>query len=445
MNVVHESEARDGAALHIENIGKIREADIALNGITVIAGENDTGKSTVGKALYCVVNGYCRVDERVYEERLDSLERWFSDMEFQAIRPLKRSLLPVTDICQALLSCYKESEFTRSACKDIVYSYIQSNVEEAEAVKNRLWNDMSSSKFDLYWDKIFQVLKSSDEEVLKSIVEKIVLSEFSGQPLPVSDKSAIGSVKLTLGGHLYNISINDNEVAPLVMPDKSMNADAVLIDNPFVLDELPIPSRYRSISDKQHHHGAVIDLLSKPSVSTALNEALTKKQLESVLKMLNDVSPGELVGKKGTTVYHQAGMDDIVVQLLSTGLKSFVILKTLLIKEKISPQGYIILDEPEIHLHPDWQLKFAELIVLLHRELDVKVLLTSHSPYFIRAIEVYAAKHGVADRCSYYLAETDGKSGVMSDVTANRDEIYKKLAYAFQTLNDEEFVLNEQG
>lgn len=33
--------------LTLKNIGKIREASVELNGITVIAGENNTGKSNV--------------------------------------------------------------------------------------------------------------------------------------------------------------------------------------------------------------------------------------------------------------------------------------------------------------------------------------------------------------------------------------------------------------
>ena len=37
--------------LEIKNFAKIKEADITLDGITVIAGENNTGKSTVGKIL----------------------------------------------------------------------------------------------------------------------------------------------------------------------------------------------------------------------------------------------------------------------------------------------------------------------------------------------------------------------------------------------------------
>ena len=37
--------------LIIHNFAKIESAEIALNGITLIAGANDTGKSTCGKAL----------------------------------------------------------------------------------------------------------------------------------------------------------------------------------------------------------------------------------------------------------------------------------------------------------------------------------------------------------------------------------------------------------
>ena len=45
----------------IKNIGKIKEATVEINGITVIAGENNTGKSTVGKALYAVFNSFYNV------------------------------------------------------------------------------------------------------------------------------------------------------------------------------------------------------------------------------------------------------------------------------------------------------------------------------------------------------------------------------------------------
>lgn len=75
---------------------------------------------------------------------------------------------------------------------------------------------------------------------------------------------------------------------------------------------------------------------------------------------------------------------------ISTGMKSFIIIKTLLQNGSIDENGIIILDEPEIHLHPEWQLKFAEIIVLLQKEFGLNILLNTHSPYFLNAIEVYS-------------------------------------------------------
>lgn len=41
--------------LSVRNIGKLKSAEIDIAGITVVAGENNTGKSTLGKALFAVL------------------------------------------------------------------------------------------------------------------------------------------------------------------------------------------------------------------------------------------------------------------------------------------------------------------------------------------------------------------------------------------------------
>ena len=61
--------------LKIKNFAKIKEADVVIDGITVIAGENNTGKSTVGKILFSLFNSLSNVDEKVFEERLKEIGR----------------------------------------------------------------------------------------------------------------------------------------------------------------------------------------------------------------------------------------------------------------------------------------------------------------------------------------------------------------------------------
>ena len=59
--------------LEIKNIGKIKKASIELNGITVIGGENNTGKSTMGKALYSIFNTFYDKEKKLYTVRVNAI------------------------------------------------------------------------------------------------------------------------------------------------------------------------------------------------------------------------------------------------------------------------------------------------------------------------------------------------------------------------------------
>ena len=128
--------------------------------------------------------------------------------------------------------------------------------------------------------------------------------------------------------------------------------------------------------------------------------------------------------------------EPVALSNLSTGMKSFVILKMLLEKGSLSEKDVVILDEPEIHLHPQWQIAYAELLVLLQKQFDLSMIITTHSPYFLDAIDVFSAKYNIADRTKYYLAENTGNTSVLQDVTNNIDAIYKKLSDPMQMLEN---------
>ena len=72
--------------LTLENIAKVRKADVEINGITVIAGENNTGKSTVGKALYSVFNSLYHVENQIREERVRTISNHIERLTIQINR-----------------------------------------------------------------------------------------------------------------------------------------------------------------------------------------------------------------------------------------------------------------------------------------------------------------------------------------------------------------------
>ena len=56
--------------LTLQNFAKIDHADIILDGLTVIAGENNTGKSTIGKVLFSVFDALYYMEERKFLDKL---------------------------------------------------------------------------------------------------------------------------------------------------------------------------------------------------------------------------------------------------------------------------------------------------------------------------------------------------------------------------------------
>ena len=66
------------------------------------------------------------------------------------------------------------------------------------------------------------------------------------------------------------------------------------------------------------------------------------------------------------------------------------------------------------------------------------ILLTTHSPYFLNALEVYSEKHGINSSCRYYLAKNnEGGSSEVINVTGDLEQVYSMLARPFQILEDE--------
>ena len=92
--------------LIIKNIGKLKNAEVEINGITVITGENNTGKSTVGKVLWSIFSSFYKVYEQIKEGRIE----FVSDQIYNYIRNLdkldkldnveKKSLDMATEIIQ---------------------------------------------------------------------------------------------------------------------------------------------------------------------------------------------------------------------------------------------------------------------------------------------------------------------------------------------------------
>ena len=66
--------------LKLKDVAKIKEATINMDGITVIAGENNTGKSTIGKVLFSIFNSMYNMEDKIMSEKKKRIEQIIEDM-----------------------------------------------------------------------------------------------------------------------------------------------------------------------------------------------------------------------------------------------------------------------------------------------------------------------------------------------------------------------------
>ena len=77
-----------------------------------------------------------------------------------------------------------------------------------------------------------------------------------------------------------------------------------------------------------------------------------------------------------------------VTQLVALLLQ---IANSILLDSKKKPAKYICIEEPEIHLHPAYQSKLADMFVEAYQKYNIHFIIETHSEYLIRKLQVLVA------------------------------------------------------
>ena len=66
-------------SIEISNVAKIEKANIHLAGVTVIAGFNGTGKSTIAKSVFGALNSKKDISQKIYMDQSREIEKLLDD------------------------------------------------------------------------------------------------------------------------------------------------------------------------------------------------------------------------------------------------------------------------------------------------------------------------------------------------------------------------------
>lgn len=448
-----------GEHIEVKNIGKIKSANIKLNGLTVIAGVNDTGKSTIGKVVFSIIKAISRYEQDLNESKEQILYTKIEKLYFKLRRlpnfeKLQSEFYPKSFVNQlkkfldrkqiSLFSDENEEELDI----DRFFEYKQSLLS---GFPNNILNELSDIKKNV-------LLKEDKQEQIRRALNRVIFSEFLSEISPKgTNKKSIINYKAG-NSLILAIEFEQNKITSSTCNDELMFSDVVYIETPLLLQMYDLIQAANTMFENEttDSHSSLLQR-SRPKVSLHIKDLMAKIEnakyfsntfFESdfasidVLKNISNIINGGFTFDKDNNdlVFTMNKGDEnksVKIKPVNTasGIKSFGLIQLLLQANILNDKCLLIIDEPENHLHPEWQVKYAQMLVELVKS-EISVIVTSHSPYMIQALKYYSEESNIQDKTAYYFAELDENKtqSNIREVTNDLNVIFSTLAAPLRDL-----------
>lgn len=443
--------------IRLENIGIVKDSIIALDGLTVVTGKNNSGKTTVGKTLYALLDAVCNLQQKAKNDRkyyirkqLETVESTLEAFRYMYMRVRRTdSELSIFNNYPSL-KIFLGRDYRREFSTEDIEKFARDLAAELAAFDVEELNENEVGREPLYYQRKSLTKTDGDSASIASILDtqrnsalmlleqlfadldkdmslidyaresinQTLRVEFSNQIQPVRSSVPYSKIELSdVDSTFFNITLADNNIVNDGVPVffSSPYRKVYLVDDPFVLDDISNWRMYRGVEIPEtetilnpnriySHNYKLRSVLRRGNDLSVFEQTVLDDSLKLVKAQIDQVIPGTFEFSSDGEYYVQNGMK-LKISNLATGSKMFSIVKMLLEKGELDSSTMLILDEPEAHLHPMWQNAFAEIIVLLVKKLGVNILLTTHSPNFMLALDAYMRKYDIADITNFYQTD----------------------------------------
>ena len=394
----------------LKNLGRLEEAAIDLSrDLIVLTGPNNTSKTYVAYAIY----GFC---SNIRED----------------LFPASNSVVPPMN------DTATSSSFDLAA---IVRAQIDEILEKLDTIERMRLSDVlgAPDTFTIHSEVIAQLEASEIErfvaawrqqeyhmaELVAQPSSMVKIQKSANSTLVTSSLSGLGSNQIYL--HDFLKIFVARTLDDLIFTSMSRPHILVAERSAIQLFSREIASRRSDLIDtllKNGPTGESLNLLNRrarrysapvrDSLFRADNLAatrLTTSPFASFAEQLErDIMQGSVfVDENGEMNFHPQGADGgMSMHLASSSVKALSSLSFYL-RHLAQVGDFLIIDEPELNLHPDNQRRVAKLLVRIARS-GVKVMISTHSDYVIREINnaiMLSADEGGELRKKYGYEEED--------------------------------------
>jgi hypothetical protein len=450
--------------IHFHNLGKIKETELELKPMTVIIGPNNSNKTYIAYSIYGLWQTIMEADLRVSDFPFQLAASGSLSIKLEALQKAFEQEIrdDITIFSSELEGFYQDSSGS-------LFSRTRYEIMMSQQEFRALLEPLSGTSLSLYGKGDIQISLEESSLVL-SLPEKTVHSISNSQGFYSHDTwrfDASIALNISLRRHLFG--------HPYLLPAER-NAFVitykVLAKNRL---KLMLDAQRRLFSSRETSKRQ-IDLLKEAG------EIRYPQPIEDFLELLFDIESGigsasiknseavdhqdqnwsihsgigKLAGKveqniqNGNKINFRAtalGGQEIMVDVgnglnidlynASSSIKQLAPL-LLYLRYRAAKGDLLIIDEPEMNLHPESQAKLLEVLAMLVNQ-GVYVLLTTHSPYILSHLNNLAQTEEV----SAAAKKRQAKSLYLNDPAAllNMDQIsaYEMRDNQLHSLKDPDY------
>lgn len=371
----------------IQNLGTIERTSLNLRPLTIIIGPNNTNKTYISYSVYGLWD-YLR------ESHVNLFDEFEATAEYGDIYSFKINRAFITSLKDAVWEYgeyFREElgnffqDSTGKIFKKTSFDITFTEKEVTERVRRHFEINKSTSIDSLkIWleDDPFRLMidttkfwteRSGEESEISYIVNKYIVSLMFPKPflLPAERNAFIITYKILANKRLKHLrEIQRGKISP-----RSARQLEILREQGDIRYPQPIEDFLDFLSDVEFEQGGGKKTPSRIrfcELSTLIEKYIQTNNRTSVKSTKLDGREIRVNVRKGL---------DIDLYNASSSIKQLAPL-LLYLRYRAEENDLLIIDEPEMNLHPESQAKLLEVLSMLVNA-GLNILLTTHSPYFM--------------------------------------------------------------
>lgn len=385
--------------IKIVNLGPVKEAELALKPLTVFVGANNTGKTWTAYAISSLLAPFS-LTRYISNVEIDKFSELFPPL-YEVIQQVIKTGNAKLDILE-FASSYGEKYFNHLAKYSKLWLGEMLGTQLVSFENFELFINLEDSKSDFLaqvnnfpYRNNFGAIRDRSDYLLnafKAKEDKLLYIFTYSNAFEIIPEHIIKEYVIRFTFEIIhrslcsNILIFPSERTSLIYDEIEAKKQAEMYqDLSTNFDVRPgIPGIFGSFGylKKLAYQSNLIERKERAKKDSTINKYLELADLleSDILKGRVDFSPSQINQTRDLRYQTENGIT-LELPAVSSMVKELTPL-VLFLRYVAEPDSWIVIDEPEVNLHPDAQARIMEFLVMLVNA-DLRVLITTHSPYMV--------------------------------------------------------------